>query len=57
MIKWTEWFDSPKARRKYIKAKRKDVKAHGNKLCVLKVSYCRQRCTGKKMYFADLFIK
>lgn len=57
MIMWTEWFESPKERRTFIKAKRKDVSARGNKLRVLQRSYCRQRCTGKKMYFAKLAVQ
>lgn len=57
MKEWTEWFDSAKERRAYIKAQRKEAKAQEKKLRVLKRSYCRQRCTRKVMYFADLLVK
>ena len=54
MEKWTQWFYSPSERRAYIRAQRKEAKKEGKKLCVLKRSYCIQRCTKKAMYFADL---
>lgn len=57
MKNWTQWFDSKSERRAYIKAQRKEAKAQGKKLRVLKRSYCRQRCTRKVMYFADLAVE
>ncbi len=57
MKKWTEWFDSTAERKAYIKAQRKEAKAQGKKFRVLRRSYCRQRCTGRRMYFADLVIE
>ena len=57
MKKWTKWFYSPSERRAYIRAQRKKAKKEGKKLCVLKRSYCIQRCSKKVMYFADLAIR
>lgn len=52
MEKWTEFFDSPAERRRYIKAQRKKANTEGKHFRVLKRSYCRQRCTRKIIYFA-----
>ena len=57
MKKWTAWFDSPKERRAYIKAHRKNAKLQGKKFRVLKRFYCRRRCTGKITYFADFSVE
>lgn len=53
----TQWFDTTAERRAFIKAERQQAKAQGNKFRILRCSYCRQRCTGKKMYFAEFVIE
>ncbi len=57
MKNWSTWFDSPKERRAYIKAQRNDAKTQGKKFRVLSTSKCRQRCTGKDMYFASFALE